>query len=219
MPANDWRPFFKKECSKDYFRKLNLDIGREYDSYTVYPPINLVFNAFEKTPYFDVKVVIIGQDPYHEPGQAMGMCFSVPEGIAVPPSLVNIKKEIQSDLGIDMGESGDLTHWAKQGVLLLNATLTVRQGAANSHSNLGWQTFTDAVISHVNDRTEPVVFMLWGGFARNKKALVTNDRHFILEAPHPSPLSAHRGFFGCRHFSKCNQFLTNCGMEPIDWSI
>lgn len=219
IPANDWKDFFKTECQKDYFHQLNVKIGHEYESNTVYPPINRVFNAFEKTPYSKVRVVIIGQDPYHEPGQAMGMSFSVPDGIQVPPSLVNIKKEIESEFGTKLGPGGDLTPWALQGVLLLNATLTVRRGEANSHSGLGWQKFTDAVISCINNKNEPVVFMLWGGFARNKKKLITNPGHEILEAPHPSPLSAHRGFFGCGHFIKCNEYFTANGKEPIDWSI
>lgn len=219
MPANDWKPFFKEECHKDYFKQLNIAIGNEYARYTVYPPIDEIFHAFEQTPYEEVKAVIIGQDPYHEPGQAMGMCFSVPEGTAIPPSLVNIYKEIQDDLGIAPASHGDLTKWAKQGVLLLNATLTVRRGAANSHRDLGWQIFTDDVISYINQKDAPVVFLLWGSFAQSKATLLNNPKHLILKAPHPSPLSAYKGFFGCRHFSQTNAFLEKNGLEPIDWRI
>ncbi len=219
MPSNDWKPFFKEECRKEYFKNLNIAIGSEYAKYTVYPPIDKVFNAFEQTPYGNVKVVIIGQDPYHEPGQAMGMCFSVPEGIEIPPSLINIYQELNDDLGIHPANHGNLTKWAKQGVLLLNAALTVRRGAANSHRNLGWQTFTDDVISYINKKDAPVVFLLWGSFAQGKAALLDNPKHLILKAPHPSPLSAYRGFFGCRHFSKANAFLEDNGIEPIDWRL
>ena len=217
MPSNDWSDFFKKECTKPYFRELNKRVGAEYASHTVYPPVEKVFNAFEHTPYGAIKVVIIGQDPYHEPGQAMGMCFSVPDGIEIPPSLVNIYKEIHDDLGSAIPDSGDLSRWADQGVLLLNATLTVRRAAANSHAAFGWQTFTDAVISYVNKKDEPVVYMLWGSYARSKTKLLDNPKHLILEAPHPSPLSAYRGFFGCRHFSKANEFLRQNGVEEIIW--
>ena len=219
MPSNDWGTFFREECHKPYFGELNKRIGQEYASYTVYPPVDKVFNAFEQTPYGGVKAVILGQDPYHEPGQAMGMCFSVPEGIALPPSLVNIYQELSDDLGIAPSSHGDLTAWARQGVLLLNATLTVRRGAANSHSGLGWQTFTDAVIAHVNQKDASVVFLLWGSYAQGKATLLNNPKHLILKAPHPSPLSAYRGFFGCRHFSKTNTFLQENGVEPIDWTI
>ncbi len=219
MPSNDWKPFFKEECKKDYFKKLNVAIGNEYRNYTVYPPIGDIFCAFEQTPYEKVKVVIIGQDPYHEPGQAMGMSFSVPGGIAIPPSLVNIYQEIKDDLGIEPPNHGDLTGWAKQGVLLLNASLTVRRGVANSHRNLGWQVFTDDVISYINKKDAPVVYLLWGGFAQGKSMLLNNPKHLILKAPHPSPLSAYRGFFGCRHFSKANDFLRENGVTPIDWSL
>ncbi len=219
MPENDWRPFFVEECHKPYFTELNKKIGAEYQRGTVYPPVDLVFNAFRQTPYGEVKVVIIGQDPYHEPGQAMGMSFSVPKGVEIPPSLVNIYKELEDDLGILPAQSGDLSAWAKQGVLLLNATLTVRRGAANSHSTFGWQTFTDAVISYVDRKEKPVVYLLWGSFAQSKKALLHNTGHLILTAPHPSPLSAYRGFFGCGHFSKANAFLKEHGVKPIDWKI
>ena len=219
MPVNDWKPFFKEECKKEYFKRLNLAIGSEYANYTVYPPIDRVFTAFEQTPYSNVKVVVIGQDPYHEPGQAMGMSFSVPEGIELPPSLVNIFKELEDDLGIPPASHGNLTKWAVQGVLLLNATLTVRRGAANSHRDLGWQTFTDNVISYVNKKDAPVVFLLWGSFAQSKSALLDNPKHLILKAPHPSPLSAYRGFFGCKHFSEANAFLQTNGVEPIDWKL
>ncbi len=219
MPQNDWRPFFKEECVKPYFKELNRKIGQEYANHTVYPPVDKVFNAFEQTPYGEVKAVILGQDPYHEPGQAMGMCFSVPEGVDLPPSLVNIYQELSDDLGIAPAAHGNLTAWAKQGVLLLNATLTVCRGAANSHSGLGWQTFTDAVISHINQKDAPVVFLLWGGFAQGKASLLNNPKHLVLRAPHPSPLSAYRGFFGCKHFSQANAFLEANGVGMIDWRL
>lgn len=219
IPANDWAPFFKEECHKPYFSQLNKMIGDEYARYTVYPPIDKVFNAFTQTPYSKVKAVILGQDPYHEPGQAMGMCFSVPDGVELPPSLVNIYQELSDDLGIAPSKSGDLTSWAKQGVLLLNATLTVRRGVANSHSRYGWQTFTDAVISYVDKKEEPVVYLLWGSFAQSKIALLHNKEHLILKAPHPSPLSAYRGFFGCRHFSQANAYFEKHNLSPIDWKI
>lgn len=219
MPSNDWKDFFREECRKPYFLELNRQVGAQYRSAVVYPPIELVFNAFEHTPYESVKVVIIGQDPYHEPRQAMGMCFSVPEGVELPPSLVNIYKELQDDLGIPAADTGDLSCWADQGVLLLNATLTVRKGEANSHAAFGWQTFTDAVISYINKKNAPVVFMLWGSYARSKTKLLDNPGHLILEAPHPSPLSAYRGFFGCRHFSKANEFLKENEVSEIDWTI
>ncbi len=178
-----------------------------------------IFNALKYTAYNDVKAVILGQDPYHGPGQAHGLCFSVKKGIAAPPSLVNIFRELQDDLGIDPPPHGELTQWAKNGVLLLNTVLTVRAGAANSHRNMGWEIFTDRVISLLNEREAPMVFLLWGTPARQKAKLITNKNHLILQTVHPSPLSAYGGFFGCRHFSQCNDFLVSKGMEPINWQI
>ena len=190
----------------------------EYGRYACYPPGRLIFNAFNLCPFDKVKVVIIGQDPYHEPGQAMGLSFSVPESIAMPPSLINIYKEIEQDLGKPMPHSGDLTRWAEQGVLLLNATLTVRAHEANSHQRLGWATFTDAAIKALSEGREHLVFMLWGGFARSKKYLIDQSRHCILESVHPSPLSANRGgWFGQHQFSRCNAYLASQGIAPVDW--
>ena len=217
--TNDWADKLKDEYKKDYYKKLFEFVGAEYGSHTIYPPGDDIFNAFHLTPLKDVKVVIIGQDPYHEPGQAHGLSFSVKPGIDTPPSLVNIYKELQSDLGCYIPNNGYLVKWAEQGVLLLNAVLTVRAHAAASHQNKGWENFTDAVIRIVNEVDRPIVFLLWGNFARSKKAMLTNPNHLVLEAPHPSPLSAHRGFFGCRHFSKANEFLTAHGVQPIDWQI
>ncbi len=217
--TNDWADKLKDEYKKDYYKKLFEFVGAEYGSHTIYPPGDDIFNAFHLTPLKDVKVVIIGQDPYHEPGQAHGLSFSVKPGIDTPPSLVNIYKELQSDLGCYIPNNGYLVKWAEQGVLLLNAVLTVRAHAAASHQNKGWENFTDAVIRIVNEVDRPIVFLLWGNFARSKKAMLTNPNHLVLEAPHPSPLSAHRGFFGCRHFSKANEFLTVHGVQPIDWQI
>ena len=217
--TNDWADKLKDEYKKDYYKKLFEFVGAEYGSHTIYPPGDDIFNAFHLTPLKDVKVVIIGQDPYHEPGQAHGLSFSVKPGIDTPPSLVNIYKELQSDLGCYIPNNGYLVKWAEQGVLLLNAVLTVRAHAAASHQNKGWENFTDAVIKIVNEVDRPIVFLLWGNFARSKKAMLTNPNHLVLEAPHPSPLSAHRGFFGCRHFSKANEFLTVHGVQPIDWQI
>ena len=178
-----------------------------------------IFNALRYTPYHAVKAVLLGQDPYHGPGQAHGLCFSVKEGIAPPPSLKNIFQELESDLGFPPPQNGTLTKWAQQGVLMLNTTLTVRRGQANSHKNLGWTTFTDAIIRKLNERETPIVFLLWGGNARSKKPLITNPNHLILETVHPSPLSAYGGFFGCRHFSRCNEFLQAHGETPIDWNL
>ena len=207
------------EFSKDYFIRLTDFVRKEYHETTVYPPGKLIFNAFNLCPFDKVKVVIIGQDPYHGPGQAHGLCFSVNDGIQPPPSLVNIFKEISSDLGKPIPPSGNLTRWAEQGVLLLNATLTVRAHQAGSHQRRGWEEFTDAAISAVNRLDRPVVYMLWGRPAQSKKYMLNNPKHLILEAPHPSPLSAFRGFFGCRHFSKANAFLEQNGVSPIDWQI
>ena len=217
--TNDWADALKPEYSKDYYKKLFSFIGNEYASQTVYPPGDDIFNAFHLTPLSKVKCVIIGQDPYHEPGQAHGLSFSVKPGIDIPPSLQNIYKELQTDCGCYIPDNGYLIKWAEQGVLLLNAVLTVRAHVAASHQNKGWEDFTDAVIRIINEKDAPVVFMLWGGFARSKKSMLNNPKHLILEAPHPSPLSAYRGFFGCRHFSRCNEFLTANGLDPIDWQI
>ncbi len=208
-----WQQVLADEFAKDYFCTLAKTIRGKYLSNTVYPPPKLVFNAFNLCPFDQVKVVVLGQDPYHGPGQAMGLAFSVPEGVAVPPSLQNIYKEIETDIGTKGQESGNLKRWASQGVLLLNATLTVAKGQAASHQGLGWEQFTDAVIKAVSDRKERVVFLLWGAYARGKAKLINADKHLILEAPHPSPLSASRGFFGCRHFSLANDYLK----EPIVW--
>lgn len=217
--TNDWADKLKDEYKKDYYRRLFEFVGAEYGSHTVYPPGDDIFNAFHLTPLGNVKVVIIGQDPYHEPGQAHGLSFSVKPGVDIPPSLVNIYKELQSDLGCYIPNNGYLVKWAEQGVLLLNAVLTVRAHAAASHQNKGWENFTDAVIRIINEVDRPIVFLLWGSFARSKKSMLTNPAHLVLEAPHPSPLSAYRGFFGCRHFSKANDFLKEHGVSPIDWQI
>ena len=217
--TNDWLEVFKPEYKKPYYKKLYDFINEEYSRYTVYPPGDDIFNAFHLTPLSKVKVVIIGQDPYHEPGQAHGLCFSVKQGVDIPPSLQNIYKELHDDVGFEIPGHGCLTSWAEQGVLLLNAVLTVRAHAAASHQNKGWEEFTDAVIRAVNEVDRPIVFLLWGGFARSKSKMLTNPNHLVLEAPHPSPLSAYRGFFGCRHFSRANDFLTAHGAEPVDWTI
>ncbi|MBQ9444547.1 MAG: uracil-DNA glycosylase [Lachnospiraceae bacterium] len=213
----DWAEALKDEFHKDYYRRLYSFVKEEYASYTVYPPSDKLFTALHVTPLKEVRAVILGQDPYHEPGQAMGMSFSVPDGVDIPPSLRNIYKEIHEDVGEKIPDSGDLTRWAKQGVLLLNAVLTVRAHQANSHKGKGWEQFTDAVIRAVDREDRPVVFMLWGRNARDKKDLIVNKKHLVLEAAHPSPLSAHNGFFGCKHFSKCNRFLEENGVTPVSW--
>ncbi|MCF0202556.1 MAG: uracil-DNA glycosylase [Bacteroidaceae bacterium] len=207
-----WHAILSEEFDKDYFRQLTDFVRAEYRQTTCYPPGSLIFNAFNLCPFTNTKVVILGQDPYHEPGQAMGLCFSVPEGVKVPPSLVNIYKE----LGVE-GRSGDLTAWAKQGVLLLNATLTVRQHQAGSHQRRGWETFTDAVIKHISDSKDHVVFILWGSYAISKAQLIDRQKHLVLTSVHPSPLSAHRGFFGNHHFELCNDFLSKHAITPIAW--
>ena len=218
--GNDWDNVLKGEFDKEYYLKLRRFLKSEYANHTVYPDMYDIFNRLKYTPYADVKVVILGQDPYHEPGQAHGLSFSVQKGVALPPSLVNIYKEISDEFGVQMPKDcGCLTDWAKQGVLLLNATLTVRAHRANSHSKRGWQIFTDNVIKKLNEREKPVVFMLWGSNARSKKAFIDTDRHLVLECAHPSPLSAYRGFFGCGHFIKANEFLARHGEKPIDWTI
>ena len=213
-----WKQYLKSEFEKPYFAKLTENVRNEYKNGLCFPPAKLVFNAFNLCPFNKVKVVILGQDPYHELGQAMGLSFSVPDGVMLPPSLQNIYKEIQNDLGKPIPTSGDLTRWAKQGVLLLNATLTVRAHEANSHQALGWQNFTDAAIETINTHREHIVFMLWGGFARSKKRLIDTNRHCIIESVHPSPLSANRGgWFGQHQFSRCNAYLKQYGLGEIDW--
>jgi uracil-DNA glycosylase len=213
-----WKQYLKSEFEKPYFAKLTENVRNEYKNGLCFPPAKLVFNAFNLCPFNKVKVVILGQDPYHELGQAMGLSFSVPDGVMPPPSLQNIYKEIHSDLGKPIPTSGDLTRWAKQGVLLLNATLTVRAHEANSHQALGWQNFTDAAIETINTHREHIVFMLWGGFARSKKRLIDTNRHCIIESVHPSPLSANRGgWFGQHQFSRCNAYLKQYGLGEIDW--
>ncbi len=217
--GNDWDEILKGEFDKEYYLKLREFLKQEYFTRRIFPDMYDIFNALKYTPYDKVKAVIIGQDPYHGEGQAHGLCFSVREGIEKPPSLKNIFKELHDDIGFTEPQNGTLTKWAEDGVLLLNAVLTVREGQANSHQGKGWETFTDTVISHLNNREKPMVFILWGRNARNKKTLITNPSHKILEAAHPSPLSAYNGFFGCRHFSKANDFLKANGIEEINWQI
>lgn len=217
---SSWKEVLKDEFQKSYFEQIVMFLKHEKAlNKIIYPPGNLIFNAFEKTPFDDVKVVILGQDPYHGPGQAHGLCFSVQKGVKPPPSLVNIYKELQSDVGIPIPETGDLTKWAEHGVLLLNAMLTVRNGEPASHSKIGWESFTDAVIRKISDLKEGVVFMLWGKFAQDKQVLIDATRHYILKAAHPSPFSADKGFFGCRHFSKANELLVKDGKAPVDWQL
>jgi uracil-DNA glycosylase len=217
--GNSWDDLLKDEFQKDYYLKLRQILKNEYTSQTIYPDMYDIFNALKYTPYEDVKIVILGQDPYHGPGQAHGLCFSVKKGVEPPPSLKNIFKEIQDDTGAQMSGTGDLTPWTKQGVLLLNTVLTVRRGQPNSHKGIGWETFTDRIISILNERQKPIVFLLWGANARSKKPLITNRNHLVLETVHPSPLSAYNGFFGCKHFSRANNFLRQQGMQEINWSI
>lgn len=213
-----WKEQLQGEFAKPYFERLTEAVRQEYRQGECFPPGKLIFNAFRLCPFQSVKVVIIGQDPYHEPGQAMGLSFSVPDGVQQPPSLQNIFREIEQDLGKPVPQTGDLSRWARQGVLLLNATLTVRCHQANSHARLGWTTFTDAAITALNARREHLVYMLWGGYARGKKYLINADRNLILESVHPSPLSANRGgWFGNHHFSRCNKYLVEHGMKPIEW--
>lgn len=212
-----WKRHIGGEFSKPYFAALAAFVHDEYRNGTCYPPGSLIFNAFNLCPFDSVKAVILGQDPYHEPGQAQGLCFSVNDGVAFPPSLVNIFKEIQADTGVPVPQSGSLVRWAEQGVLLLNATLTVRAHQAGSHQHQGWEEFTDAVISTLSRDRENLVFILWGSYAQGKAPLIDPSRHLILRSPHPSPLSAHRGFFGNHHFSLANQYLKEHGIEPIKW--
>lgn len=217
--GNSWDDILKDEFKKDYYLKLRQFLKQEYLTKTVYPDMNNIFNALRYTAYEDVKAVILGQDPYHGPNQAHGLCFSVQKGVEPPPSLKNIFKELNSDLGIEIPSSGELTSWTKQGVMLLNTVLTVRAGQANSHKGMGWEIFTDRVIEILNEREKPIVFILWGSPAKAKIKLITNPAHYILTAVHPSPLSAYNGFFGCRHFSKTNEILESIGENPIDWSL
>lgn len=214
-----WKEELGSEFDTSYFSELKSFLIEERRKYRIYPPGSLIFNAFNHTPFDKVKVVILGQDPYHGPGQAHGLCFSVPDGIPKPPSLINICKELQDDLGIAIPHHGNLTRWADQGVLLLNATLTVRENQAGSHQNHGWETFTDAAITRLSLRRNGLVFVLWGNYAIAKKSLIDATRHFTLTSVHPSPLSAHRGFFGCRHFSQINNLLLQNGVEEIDWRL
>ena len=217
--GNDWNEVLKEEFDKDYYKNLRVFLKEEYSHETVYPSMFDIFNAFKATAYSSVKVVILGQDPYHQPSQAHGMAFSVKKGVRLPPSLKNIYSEITSDLGIQMGNSGYLLPWAEQGVLLLNTILTVREGRPMAHAGHGWETFTDTVLKKLDMRDKPIIFLLWGGPARKKAALIKNPKHVILEAPHPWPLSAYYGFFGCKHFSKVNDLLSKWGEEPINWQI
>jgi uracil-DNA glycosylase len=212
-----WKLRLQPEFDKPYFEALTHFVRNEYATHAVYPPAKLIFNAFDQCPFERVKVVIIGQDPYHEPGQAHGLCFSVNEGVPFPPSLQNIFAEIASDLGVPLPSNGNLIRWANQGVLLLNATLTVRAHAAGSHQNKGWETFTDAVIHRLAEEKQHLVFILWGAYAQQKGAFINPSKHLVLKSPHPSPLSAHRGFFGNKHFSKANTYLIETGQVPIQW--
>ena len=219
MPKTDWNPILRAEFEKPYWPELQQFVAGERARFEVYPPHDEVFAALHLTPYADVKVLILGQDPYHGPGQAHGLCFSVRPPVPPPPSLENIFTELESDIGAPPPGHGSLTHWAEQGVLLLNATLTVRAHQAASHQKKGWETFTDEVIKSVNDKPETVVFILWGASARRKKQLVDQTRHVVVESAHPSPLSAHRGFFGSKPFSRANEALQAAGREPIDWRL
>jgi uracil-DNA glycosylase len=215
-----WKEVLKPEFNKPYFEQAALHIKTEKSQgKTIYPPGSLIFNAFDKTPFDKVKVVILGQDPYHGPGQAHGLCFSVQNGVPPPPSLINIFKELRDDIGIEIPNHGNLTHWAQQGVFLLNASLTVRAGEPMSHSKIGWAEFTDTVIKKISELKKNVVFLLWGKFAQEKRVLIDESKHLILRSVHPSPLSAHAGFFGCKHFSKTNAYLMSKGIDPVDWSL
>ena len=217
--GNDWDEVLSDLFQSENYKKIREFLKKEYSTYTIYPPMYDIFNAFKMTPYKSIKAVILGQDPYHNEGQAHGLCFSVQKGVELPPSLVNIYKELKSDLGIEPSKSGCLTKWAENGVFLLNSTLTVRAGQANSHSGCGWQQFTDDVIRILNKREKPIVFILWGANARSKKALIDTKKHHVIESAHPSPLSAYNGFFGGRYFSRVNEFLEKNGQGPIDWRI
>jgi len=216
--TKEWDEILEQEFNSTYYQELREFLKVEYSSKTIYPDMYNIFNSMKRTPFSKVKVVLLGQDPYHEEGQAMGLSFSVPKGIKKPPSLVNIFKEINAELGVPIREDGDLTGWADQGVLLLNTVLTVRAHNANSHKGRGWEQFTDSIIKKISNDKQGVVFLLWGSNARSKRTLIDQKKHLILECAHPSPLSAYNGFFGCGHFKKCNQYLTTQGKTPIDWS-
>ncbi len=217
---NSWKEILKPEFNKPYFLEIATFLRMEKAANKIiYPPGSLIFNAFNLTPFSELKVVILGQDPYHNPGQAHGLCFSVPNGIPQPPSLMNILKELQSDIGLNPAQTGNLTKWAEQGVLLLNASLTVRRNEPMSHAKIGWPVFTDTVIRKISDLKKNVVFLLWGKFAQEKQGLIDETKHLVLKAAHPSPLSAFNGFFGCRHFSKTNEYLMKNGIDPIDWAL
>lgn len=217
--GNDWDIMLRDEFDRPYFKQLENFLTEERARYEIYPPQEDVFNALRYSSFQDTKVVILGQDPYHEPGQAHGLCFSVNKGVTIPPSLVNIYKEIENDLGIKMPGHGYLADWAKQGVLLLNTVLTVRRGQANSHKGKGWEIFTDRIVEILNQRQKPTVFILWGANAKSKTELITNKEHMVITGAHPSPLSAWKGFFGGRYFSKANRYLEITGQEPVDWGI
>lgn len=217
--GNDWDNILQDEYNKDYFKKIVAFINKEYKYKTIFPPKSSILRAFNLTEYRNLKVVILGQDPYHGEGEANGLCFAVSDGIKLPPSLRNIYKELENDLGIKESKVGNLECWAKEGVLLLNAILTVEKDKAASHKNIGWERFTDAVIKKINEKDEPVVFILWGNFARSKKKYITNPNHYIIESSHPSPFSANYGFFGSKPFSKTNNYLKSKGIKEIDWSI
>ena len=216
--GNDWDKMLEEEFKKDYYLKLREFLKSEYSSRKIYPPMHDIYNALKYTPYSDTRVVILGQDPYHGEGQAHGLCFSVKAGVRFPPSLQNIFKELHTEYGMTPPPTGELSGWAKQGVLLLNTTLTVREGQPQSHKGKGWEILTDRIIELINEKSEPVVFILWGGNARAKKSLITNPHHLILESAHPSPLSAYAGFFGCNHFILANKFLESKGLNTIDFS-
>lgn len=217
---SSWKEILKDEFSKSYFQQIVLHLKTEKSQgKIIYPPGPFIFNAFNTTPFDKVKVVILGQDPYHGPGQAHGLCFSVQKGIPPPPSLINIFKELHDDIGIDIPGHGNLTHWAEQGIFLLNASLTVRAGEPMSHAKIGWAQFTDTTIKKISDEKKHVAFMLWGKFAQEKRTLIDESKHLILRSVHPSPLSAHAGFFGCKHFSKANAWLMSKGIDPIDWQL
>ena len=215
--TKNWYEILKDEFEKEYFKKLQAWLNEEYSNHVIFPPYNQIFNALNMVKFSDVKVVIIGQDPYHEIGQAMGMSFSVPSGVPLPPSLKNIYKEIEQEYEFECEKTGDLTRWAKQGVLLLNAVLTVREGQANSHKGKGWENITAKIIQKLNEREDPVIFLLWGGNAKAFETYITNKNHYVLKSAHPSPLSAYNGFFGNGHFKKCNQILQSLNIEPINW--
>lgn len=217
--GNDWDELLKNEFQKEYYLNLREFLKKEYSNYTIYPNMYDIFNALKYTSLKDTRVVILGQDPYHGPNQAHGLCFSVKKGVEPPPSLKNIYKEIESDLNIKQASHGELTAWAQDGVLLLNTVLTVRQASPNSHKGKGWELFTDKVIKTVNDNADPCVFMLWGANAKAKASLITNKKHLVLTSVHPSPLSAYNGFFGCKHFSKANEFLIKNNRKPVNWQI